>query len=331
MSVLDALRDNGLVVTDSRVPGRPGRTLTPLGIMLHHTASPLTSGNVPSLGVVQHGRPDVRGPLCHILIGRALSVHAITDGAANHSGGGSSAARRRFMLGQTPQRPTTVDDDTHISDLTIGIEIENDGIGEPWTAGMLERVEQVCMVLCREFSIDPASRVLGHLEWTRRKIDPTFAMPAMRTRVASGLIPGPPNGVFMALTDKEQIELLTKVRALADRRHLEFWQREGVGAQYLTNGILKWGITTPAMKATMMKRFDIPGTIIKVDAATFDRVMDVRKLVPTGPTAAQIAAAVLAGLDDMPLDPAMVQAITDAVNAKIAAAFAAAAAALDGD
>lgn len=32
-----------------------------------------------------------------------------------------------------------------------------------------------------------ASRVIGHKEWTTRKIDPTFSMPAMRTRIAKRL------------------------------------------------------------------------------------------------------------------------------------------------
>ena len=41
------------------------------GVLCHHTAT-RAGGNMPTLDMLIHGRPDLRGPLCHLGLGRAV-------------------------------------------------------------------------------------------------------------------------------------------------------------------------------------------------------------------------------------------------------------------
>lgn len=176
-------RSAGLQVRDERVPGRPGRIFAPMGMMEHHTASAAGSGDIPSLSVVKYGRADVAGPLCNDLVGRSGLIVLVTDGSANHSGGGNSGALDRFWRCAPPERPATADDHRHISDLTLGREIENNGIGEPYPQAQLDAILRCDELLYEAWGIVCVNRVIGHREWTRRKIDPTFDMPAYRERL----------------------------------------------------------------------------------------------------------------------------------------------------
>lgn len=166
MAVFDALVSTGLDVRDCRVPGYRGRGIDVRGTLWHHTASPAGSGDLPSLEVCQRGRPDLPGPLCQVLIGRAGTVAVITDGRANHAGAGAW--------------PGISDGNGQL----VGVEIENDGRGEPFTAGQLEVARRVGRALRRRFghALD-----IGHKEWAPgRKIDPAFDMGAFRASLDSG-------------------------------------------------------------------------------------------------------------------------------------------------
>lgn len=72
--------------------GRPASTGTfaPRGVLLHHTGPPgvtVTPGNPhPSLNTVIHGRSDLPGPLCHVLVDRNGVCWIIAAGRANHAG-----------------------------------------------------------------------------------------------------------------------------------------------------------------------------------------------------------------------------------------------------
>lgn len=70
--------------------GRPPSTgtLEPRGVLLHHTAgAKATDSNPhPSLQTVIHGRSDLPGPLCHVLIDRHGICWVIAAGRANHAG-----------------------------------------------------------------------------------------------------------------------------------------------------------------------------------------------------------------------------------------------------
>src|SRR5665213_3387901 len=81
------------------------------GVICHHTAGPLT-GNMPSLGVVTNGRPDLAGPLAQLCLGRDGAFYVVATGRANHAGAG---AWEGITTGNTS---------------FIGIEAENAGTDE---------------------------------------------------------------------------------------------------------------------------------------------------------------------------------------------------------
>lgn len=150
---------------DSSGPG----PFTPGGTVFHHTASARTGGNVPSLGLVVQGTSEVSGPLCNILIGRNGRVILVAAGRSNHAGFGG------------PLRGIPKDSaNMH----TIGVEVENDGRGEPWTRELLRAVDTTFTVLL-DFVGQGPGRHFGHKEWAPdRKIDPAgVGMDADRRRV----------------------------------------------------------------------------------------------------------------------------------------------------
>jgi hypothetical protein len=86
----DVLKAAGLKVEVQ--PGWETRGLGDMGIvrgvMCHHTAGPPT-GNMPCLGVITNGRPDLRGPLAQLGLGRDGTYYVIAAGKAQHAGKGT--------------------------------------------------------------------------------------------------------------------------------------------------------------------------------------------------------------------------------------------------
>lgn len=126
------------------------------GVIGHHTASNRRSGNLPSHSICITGRPDLKGPLCSILGGRDGTVDVIASGVGNHAGAGLWPGIR---FGNRD---------------AIGIEWENDGIGEPWTIPQMDAYEKTVAALLRHLNRG-ADRFCSHYEWARpigRKIDP---------------------------------------------------------------------------------------------------------------------------------------------------------------
>jgi len=69
--------------------GRPASSgdFAPYAVLLHHTGTPTSMSNPhPTLSMCVHGRPDLSGPLCHVLIGYDGVCHVIAAGRANHAG-----------------------------------------------------------------------------------------------------------------------------------------------------------------------------------------------------------------------------------------------------
>jgi hypothetical protein len=150
------------------------------GVMLHHTAG------TDSVGLCRTGRPGLPGPLCVAVLAKNGTVHLVGYGRTNHAGLGSRAVYDAVRTGGAlPARPgaDAVDGNTHF----YGFEIENLGNGrDPYPAAQLEAVERVAAALCRAHGW-AADRVIGHKEWTTRKIDPSFPMATMRARIAARL------------------------------------------------------------------------------------------------------------------------------------------------
>ncbi|MFJ8231756.1 peptidoglycan-binding protein [Streptomyces sp. NPDC094448] len=191
-----ALRAEGLTVVER--PGwrgnhrnRAGAFGPVHGVMVHHT---VTSGTEASVDLCFRGHAALPGPLCHAVIAKDGSVHLVGNGRANHAGGGDPRVLRAVAdesYGTRPPPPGhhqgssgAVDGNIHF----YGFECVNRGDGkDPWPAAQLDAVERASAALCRAHGWT-AKSVIGHLEWTDRKIDPRgFTMPGMRDRIARRL------------------------------------------------------------------------------------------------------------------------------------------------
>lgn len=157
------------------------------GVMLHHTAG------TSSVTFCLEGTRELPGPLCVGVIGKDGRFHLVGYGRTNHAGSGSSAVLDA-VIGEDPlpkPGPDAVDGNARF----YGFEIENRGDGkDPYPSAQLDAVARVAAAICRAHRWTEAS-VIGHKEWTRRKIDPSFSMPDMRARIGDRLggKPKPPS------------------------------------------------------------------------------------------------------------------------------------------
>ncbi len=151
-----------------------------VGTLFHHTAGSLTS-QAPSRNIIVNGRPGVPGPLANVYITRDRDwntvrddpgvgdvwVNIVADGKANHAGEGSGTVVGELAAGRPPSKTAG---ERGLADTTVanaalwGIEVENNGVGEPWDPDVLQATGAVCQVL--------GLPVTGHKHYTRRKIDP---------------------------------------------------------------------------------------------------------------------------------------------------------------
>lgn len=171
----DTIRAAGVSVVEApgwQTRGRPGK-FAPVGIMVHHTAGART-GDAPTLGMCIRGRPDLAGPLCHIVLARSGTAHVIAAGVANHAGTGSSIVLDKVRMDVPPDGDARLlrGPENGTGNVNFwGIECENQGNGvDPYPEGQLEALLLICAAVCRA-SEWTASRVIHHREWTRKKID----------------------------------------------------------------------------------------------------------------------------------------------------------------
>lgn len=180
VGLVSHLRRWGLKVEESegwRHRGRP-YNFYPRAVIVHHTASGAQSGNFASEGVVTNGYEGLPGPLCQVLLGRDGKVKLIAAGYANHAGYGGPKEGIPENQGNT---------------YSIGIEAENNGLGEPWTKAQLNAYYRLCAALMVWIGRKDVDRVFGHKEWAPgRKIDPAgINMDKFRVQVREALRQGP--------------------------------------------------------------------------------------------------------------------------------------------
>jgi peptidoglycan hydrolase-like protein with peptidoglycan-binding domain len=137
------------------------------GVMCHHTAGP-SQGNMPSLGIITNGRPDLSGPLSQLGLGRDGTFYVVAAGRANHAGTGSWQG---LVTGNSN---------------FIGIEAEHTGMpGVPWPAVQMDAYRRGVAALLKKVGASPRM-CCGHKEYALpqgRKPDPTFDMDDFRTSV----------------------------------------------------------------------------------------------------------------------------------------------------
>jgi hypothetical protein len=173
-------------VSGWRSRGRDG-TFEPEGVLSHHTASSRLGGANPALGICTHGRADLPGPLCQIHLARPTKlskkrrdkgvrygsvVTVIAAGRANHAGLGGPW---RWIAASNGNAEA------------YGIEVENDGVGEPWPSDQL--AVNALLVAYLLYYLEGSAWFSGdHREYTSRKIDrANLSSGAFRRRVRKNL------------------------------------------------------------------------------------------------------------------------------------------------
>jgi hypothetical protein len=140
----------------------------PLGVICHHTCGP-KDGDIRDLGVLINGRPDLKGPLCNLGLGRSGHYFMVAAGRAWHAGVG-------YWQG-------IADGNSHF----IGIEAENVGDHkDPWPDVQIDAYKRGCAAIMKHIG-RPVTMCIGHKEWALphgRKDDPSFDMPPFRADVA---------------------------------------------------------------------------------------------------------------------------------------------------
>lgn len=138
-------------------------------IVIHHTAGANNGTDYNSFSTVKNGRPGLPGPLAQLGIGRVTGKQIIfAAGRAWHAG----------KVGKT----------AHDNSNAIGIEIENNGVGEKYSDNTYSSAVALVGELVKEFKLDVDKDVLGHKEIAvpkGRKIDPSFSMGKFRADVKS--------------------------------------------------------------------------------------------------------------------------------------------------
>ncbi|MFC9429240.1 peptidoglycan-binding protein [Streptomyces sp. NPDC056987] len=159
------------------------------GVMVHHT---VTSGTDRSVAICRDGYAGLSGPLCHGVIDKTGVVHLVGYGRTNHAGGGDPKVLARVIAedyGDRPPTPTRGNSGGQDGNARFyGFECVNLGDGkDPWPAAQLDAIEKASAAICRVHGWS-AHSVIGHLEWSRDKIDPKgFGMDSMRGRIATRL------------------------------------------------------------------------------------------------------------------------------------------------
>ncbi len=170
----DVLLGAGLKVAlvdgwEIRGRGDVGRTL---GVLCHNTAGP-KNGNMPSLDILIHGRPDLNGPLAQLGLGRDGTFYVIAAGRCNHAGAG---AWRGINTGNTN---------------FIGIEAENTGLADDstWPAIQIDAYQRGVAAILKHAGLSP-EWCAGHKEFApQRKTDPSLNMDNFRSTVG-GILGG---------------------------------------------------------------------------------------------------------------------------------------------
>jgi hypothetical protein len=165
----EVLRTAGLMVAE--VPGWASRGRGEMGsvrgVMCHHTGVKNHAGkNMPSLGSLINGRPDLSGPLANLGLGIDGTYYVVAAGRANHAGPG---VWRGVRSGASS---------------FIGIEGENPG-NDDWPPAQKDAYRRGVAALLKHIGAG-AEMCCGHREYrlpAGEKHDPIFDMNQFRSSV----------------------------------------------------------------------------------------------------------------------------------------------------
>jgi peptidoglycan hydrolase-like protein with peptidoglycan-binding domain len=167
------LKDSGMkvAVTNGWENRGNGDVRNIVGVLCHHTATPVKNANMPTLNTLIQGRPDLPGPLSQLGLGRDGTYYVIAAGRCNHAGPG---AWKGVTTGNSS---------------FIGIEGENTGLADdsPWPEVQMDAYHRGVAAILAHIG-KGADFCAGHKEFALppgRKTDPSFDMIPFRSAVAA--------------------------------------------------------------------------------------------------------------------------------------------------
>lgn len=143
----------------------------PAGIMVHHTAGPQPYP-LDSLAGARDGKLR-----CNIAPRQNGQLVVISAAACNYSSGsGSSLVLASVRAGFAPTglaKDLGLVDDVNGNPWFYNLEVDHPGNGAPIPAAQWNAVVAACAALCAHHNWT-SQHVIGHAEWTARKIDPRW-------------------------------------------------------------------------------------------------------------------------------------------------------------
>ncbi|MCP4244708.1 MAG: N-acetylmuramoyl-L-alanine amidase [bacterium] len=152
----------------------------PVGVLIHHTGVS-DRDRIPPERMID-GRSSLSGPIVQAGASYDGWTAIYTNGRAHHAGQGSSRVVEALREGKVPPKPGP--DDVSGNTYFLGIEMDGpnpDGF-ERFDQAQLQNTARVAAAWCDVWQW-PTSSVLGHKEWTKRKVDPDYDMDVMREMV----------------------------------------------------------------------------------------------------------------------------------------------------
>lgn len=299
--------------TRDRTDESQGRFWGPVyGAGIHHTGD--DAPDLKDEEVLVHGRPDLPGPLCHWGMDDNGTVVLIGWGRTNHFGRGDAdvlAAVRSEDYGRYPPAPNhdSVDGNRHF----YGQETMYSGRRRMTPAAYLSSVA-VMAAVCT-FHGWSAKSVIGHKEWTDRKIDPgSLDMADFRADVQAAINAGPPKAVTTPKNDESN----GTGDSMGDREVLEYggktYERRGFFLRYISTPAELHRLIDPAPKglgipkrdavvADFIGLVDIDKLEIKLDDARQDAASAVAGLAELAGQVTDLAAVIHAPTDQVPEQP----------------------------
>lgn len=215
-----------------------------LGVLCHHTATPGSSGNMPTLNILIEGRSDLSGPLAQLGLGRDGTYYIVAAGLCYHAGAG---------LWQG-----IASGNTHF----IGIEAENSGAAkDKWPAVQIDAYHRGVAAILKHVG-KGAEFCAGHKEYALpkgRKDDPDLDMNVFRAAVDAILKGEAPEPDLIPSLEIGALGRATLRRGLANDPELVKAVQEKLGLS--TDGIFG-PATEAAVRAFQSAKNVVPDGIV---------------------------------------------------------------------
>ncbi len=161
-------------------------------LVVHHTGD--DAPDDADLRVLWWGRSDLPGPLCTGGIRDDGTLELVSWGTSYHAGPGAANVLAAVRNGYSANPPSPGPDSINGNRISMGWETMYSGKQAP-TGAATDTLIRLNAAICWRLGW-PATRVIGHREWTSRKPDPgSLNMATLRSRIQKAINDAPPRKV----------------------------------------------------------------------------------------------------------------------------------------